>query len=125
MTGTRGRERGNGDGNKGGEGGEDKNRDRDGNGNGNGNGNDDGDVNGEEGGGERESGNLQNISRGWVEDARVGATPTGNRQPQPQVPTPQRDCRIMMRTRAQRREVRVGTEEGRGGVKGCNECLKK
>ena len=48
---------------------------------------------------------------GGSEDARRWATQTNNQQPQPQDPTPQRDHRIMLRTRAQ------GREEGGGETK--------
>ena len=57
-----------------------------------------GDGDRDEGGGEREPGNLQSGNRGGSEDARGGAMPTSNQQPQPQDPTPQRHRRIMRRT---------------------------
>ena len=66
--------------------------------NGSGNGNE----NREESGGEIESGYVQSGNRGGLEAARGGATPTSNQQPQPQYPTPQRNRRIIRRTRAQR-----------------------
>ena len=45
------------------------------------------------------------------------ATPTSNQQPQPQDPMPQRDRRIMRRTRAQGREAKEEIGEGRGEAK--------
>ena len=64
---------------------------------------------------ERESlGTLEGVlycSRSGLEDARGGATPTGNQQPQPpqENSTPQRDRRIMRRTKAQGQD-RMGWE---------------
>ena len=76
-----------------------------------------GDKNREEDGGGRESVNLPSGNRGGSEVARVGTTPTSNQQPQPQDPTPQRDRRIMCRTRAQGREAGDVTGEGGGKAK--------
>ena len=76
------------------------------------NGREDGDEKRDEGGGEKEPGNLRSGNRGGSEDARRRAAPTSNQQPQPQDPTPQRGRRIMGRTRVQRREARGRIEEG-------------
>ena len=73
-----------------------------------------GDENIHEGGGEREPGNLRSGNRGGSEDSRRRATPTSNQQPQPQDPTPKRDRRIILRTRAQGREARARIGEGGG-----------
>ena len=83
----------------------DEHEERDGSGNWSGNGREGGGENREVGGGEREPGS---------EDARRRVTRTSNRQPQPQGPTPQRDRRILLRTRAQRREARdrIGRRRG-------------
>ena len=95
-------------------------RDRGKNGSGSGSGN--GDENRDEGGGEREPENLRSGYRGGLlEDARRRATPTSNQQSQPQDPTPQRDCCIMLRTRPEPRDWRRGTgsrrtETGRRSV---------
>ena len=67
--------------------------------------------------GERETGNLRSDSpgtRGGVEDATEGTTPTSNPQRQPQDSIPQRDRRIMRRTRSQRRKARDRIGEGGG-----------
>ena len=63
----------------------------------------------------RESLGTFSGNRGGLEDARAGATLTGNQQPQPQNPTPQRDRRIVQRTRARGREARdrIGRAEER------------
>ena len=91
STGHRVREGKNGDGD-GGENGNDneegnpyKCRDRDKDGRGN------GDENRDEGRGEREPGNQRSGSRGRCEDMRASAMPRRNQQPQPQIPTPERD----------------------------------
>ena len=87
--------------------------DRDGGEDGSGNGN----KNRYEGGGEREPWNLRSGNRDGLEDARRGATPTNNQQPQPQDPTPQLDRHIMRRTRAQGREPWGRNGEGGGEAK--------
>ena len=74
--------------------------------NGSGSGIRNGDENRDEGGGERKPGNLRSDNRGGSEDATRRATPTSNQQPQLQDPMPQRDSRIVLRTRAQGREAR-------------------
>ena len=79
--------------------------------NGHGNGNGDEDEKGEEGGGEIKPDNLPSDRRGEAEDARKGVTPTSNKQPQSQDPTPQQDRRIMRRTK--RRDGKRGTGSGR------------
>ena len=68
-----------------------------------------------EGGGKRELGNLKSSNRGGSEDARRGARQTSSHKPHSQDPTPQRDRRIMRRTRAQGREAR--DRIGKGGKK--------
>ena len=72
----------------------------------------------------KEPGNLRSDYRGGLEDARRQATPTSNQQPHPQDPMPQRDRRIMPKTRAQGREARDGIGEGRGEVKKRNKPPK-
>ena len=81
------------------------------------------DENKEESGGKRESGNLQSGYRGGFESAK-GATPTSNQQPQPQDQTPQRDRRIIWKTKAQGREARHKIWEGGGEVKMCEKRQK-
>ena len=51
------------------------------------------------------------------EDDRGGGTPTSNQQQQPQDPTPQRDRRITLRTRAQGRDARYSAGGGGGETK--------
>ena len=68
------------------------------------------DDNRDEGGEERHTGNLRRGNKGESEDARGGAISTSNQQPQPQDPTPQRDRRIMRKTRAKGREARDSEE---------------
>ena len=64
----------------------------------------------EEGGGEREYGNLRHDSRG-------GSTPKTNQQPQLEDPTSWRDHCIVQRASAQKREARDMIREGGGGVR--------
>ena len=64
-------------------------------------------------GGER-AWNLRSGNRGGSEDARRGATPTSNQQLQPQNPMPQRDRRIISRTRGQGKKARDRIGEGGG-----------
>ena len=71
------------------------------------------DKNREKCGGEREPGDIRGVLENVIEEA----TPTSNQQSQPQDPTPQRDRRIMRRTRAQEREVRYRIGERGEGVK--------
>ena len=71
-------------------------------------------IHGEDGGWERESGNLGSGNIGGSEDATEGARPMSNQQPRPQDPTPPRDHRIVRRTRAQGRKARDGIGEGGG-----------
>ena len=59
-------------------------------------------------------GNLRSGNRGGSEEARRRATPASNEQPQPKNTTPQRDRRIMLRTRAQGQEGE-GHDRGEGG----------
>ena len=75
------------------------------------------DENRDEDGGERDSGDLRKGNRGRSEDTIRHATPTSNQQLQPQDPTPQRDRRIMRRTRVQEQEARDRTREGGGEAK--------
>ena len=64
-------------------------------------------------GAKREPGNLRGSNGGGWEDARGGATPRSNQRSQSQDSTPQRNRRIMRRTRAHRREA--GGKIGEGG----------
>ena len=60
---------------------------------------------------------VESGTRGGSEDARERATPTSNRQPQPQDPTSRRDRCIMLKIRAQGREARDRIGEGSGEAK--------
>ena len=82
-----------------------------GSGNESGNGSENGDENRAEGRERREAGDLRSGNRGRTEDNTRRATLTSSQQPQPQALTPQRDRRIMLKTRAQGR--RRGTASGR------------
>ena len=118
RTGKNGNRNTNGDGNEDEAGNEDRDRDE--------NGNMKRDDNGKECGVEKEPENLPSDTncRCGAEDATKGAMPTGNRQPQPQDPTPQRDCIIKRRTTVQGREVRNGAEVGEEGSKQHKKPLK-
>ena len=108
----------NGDGNEDEVGNEDRDRNE--------NGNMKRDDNGKECGGEKEPENLPRDTncRCGAEDARKGAMPTGNGQPQPQDPTPQRDRIIKRGTTVQGREVRNGAEVSEEGPKQNKKPLK-
>ena len=80
----------------------DEGRDRSGN----------GDEIGDDGRGERESGNLGRDIRVGAEDARGEAMPTSIQQLHPQDPTPQRDRRTMRRTQI---PGMTGKGQDRGG----------
>ena len=60
---------------------------------------------------------LGSGNRGGSETARGGATSMSNQTPQPQDPTPQRNCHVTRKTRAQGREATDGIGEGGGEAK--------